>query len=333
MNKFPRILFVLIITILLLSLVGNAAEASDYQWKIQHIRPIGTAIDEDVNWLVDQIKERSNGRIAIDIFPASQLGDYTVVQERVGLGDVEMQLACLGTSLDIRLMIQSLPYIVSNWDEARKLYSTGSTLMNIVADLLEEENIKLISGWPCYFGGICLTKPATSPADPDVPKNVKIRVPPQKSFELNAEGLGYLATPIAWSEAFTSIQTGIVDGAIGGGAEGYYSNFRDLIKYYLALNDHFEMWYFYINLDLWNSLSKEDQDLIQAVGSELEKKRFAIAEEDEKANMQRLSDYGIEVIMFTDEELARFAKKGREYVWPQIKADIGSELIDKIFTE
>ncbi len=333
MKKFLSIFIIILFLISVLSLLGNTAQAPNYHWKIQHIRPIGTAIDNDVNWLVNQIKERSNGRITMDIYPASQLGDYTVVQERVGLGDVEMQLACLGTSLDIKLMIQSLPYIASNWEEARKLYTTGSTLMNIVGDLLEKQNLKLISGWPCYFGGICLTKTPPSPADPDVPKNIKIRVPPQKSFELCAEALGYLATPIAWSEAFTSLQTGIVDGAIGAGAEGYYANFRDLAKYYLALNDHFEMWYFYMNLDLWNSLSKEDQDLIQAVGSELEKKRFAIAEEDEKANMQRLSDFGIEVITFTDEELARFAKKGREYVWPQIKEDIGSELIEKIFAE
>jgi TRAP-type C4-dicarboxylate transport system substrate-binding protein len=329
-KKSLSVLIVVIIFISLFSFLGNAA---NYNWKIQHIRPTGTAIDKDVNWLVDQLKEKSNGRIVIDIYPAAQLGDYTVVQERVGLGDIEMQLCCLGTAMDKRLMIQSLPYIVSNWEEARKLYVTGSPLTNLLADLLQKQNLKLISGWPCYFGGICLTKEPPSPADPDVPKNIKIRVPPQKSFELNAESLGYMATPIAWSDAFTSLQTGIVDGAIGAGAEGYYANFRDLAKYYLALNDHFEMWYLYMNLDLWNSLSKEDQELVQNVGLELEKKRFAAAEQDEQANMQRLRDYGVEVITFTDEELEGFAKKARENVWPQVKEDIGSELIDKFLTQ
>lgn len=256
-----------------------------------------------------------------------------MVQERVGLGDVEMQLACLGTTMDPGLMIQSLPYIVSNWKEASILYATGSPLMNVVADLLKKQNLKLISGWPCYFGGICLTKEPPSPADPDVPKKIKIRVPPQKSFELCADALGYLATPIPWSEAFTSLQTGIVDGAIGAGAEGYYSNFRDLAKYYLAVNDHFEMWYFYMNLDLWNSLSKEDQQLIQNLGSELEHKRFAIAEEEEKANEQRLRDFGIKVINFTDEELARFAKKIKENVWPKLRGDIGPEIMDAVLSQ
>jgi TRAP-type C4-dicarboxylate transport system substrate-binding protein len=326
-----KILTTLVLVIILVSLFAFFVSAApNYNWKIQHIRPVGTAIDTDVNWLVDQLKERSDGRIVIDIFPASQLGDYTVVQERVGLGDIEMQLASLGTAMDKGLMIQSLPYIASNWEEARKLYASGSSLMNVVGELLEKQNLKLISGWPCYFGGIVLTKEPPSPGDPNVPKNIKIRVPPQKSFELNGESLGYLATPIAWSEAFTSLQTGIVDGAIGSGAEGYYANFRDLAKYFLPLNDHFEMWYFYMNLDLWNSLSADDQKLIQEVSSELEKKRFAVAEEDEKANIQKLADYGIEIITFTDEELAGFAAKAREYVWPKIRDDIGGDLMDRI---
>ena len=202
MKKTLTTLVLVIILVSLFAFFGSAAP--NYNWKIQHIRPVGTAIDTDVNWLVDQLKERSDGRIVIDIFPASQLGDYTVVQERVGMGDIEMQLACLGTAMDKGLMIQSLPYIASNWEEARKLYASGSSLMNVVGELLEKQNLKLISGWPCYFGGIVLTKEPPSPGDPNVPKNIKIRVPPQKSFELNGESLGYLATPIAWSEAFTS---------------------------------------------------------------------------------------------------------------------------------
>jgi TRAP-type transport system periplasmic protein len=328
MRKIIKILVLVVILVSVSIVFGSAA--ANYQWKIQHIRPVGTAIDKDVNWLVDQLKERSDGRISIDIYPASQLGDYTVVQERVGLGDIEMQLACLGTGMDKGLMIQSLPYIVSNWEEAQELYSSGSKLMNVVEDLLEKQNIKLISGWPVYFGGIITTKEPPSPGDPDVPKNIKIRVPPQKSYELNAEALGYIPTPIAWSDAFTSLQTGIVNGAIGAGAEGYYANFRDLAKYYLAVNDHFEHWYFYMNLDLWNSLSTEDQEMIKEVGLELEERRFAVAEEDEKLNEQKLADYGIEVITFTDEELAGFAAKAKDNVWPEIKDDIGAEVMEKI---
>ncbi|GAB1486511.1 hypothetical protein MASR2M79_15610 [Aminivibrio sp.] len=92
-----------------------------------------------------------------------------------------------------------------------------------------------------------------APKDPNVPKNIKIRVPPIRSFELCATALGYQATPVPWSDTFTAMQTGIVDGAIGGGAEGYFANFRDLAKYYIAVNDHFECWFLYMNSEVWNA--------------------------------------------------------------------------------
>lgn len=333
MKKLLNVLVIVIIVISLFSIFVNAAKATNYQWKIQHLRPIGTAIDKDVNWLVDEIKERSNGRINITIYPASQLGDYGVVQERVGMGDVEMQLACLSPAMNKKILIMVLPYIVSNWEEARKLYGTGNVVSNILADLLEEQNIKLISEWPFSFGGIGLKKLPPEPADPDVPKKMKLRSPPIRSFELVTKALGYQATTIPFSDAFTALQTGIVDGIIGSGPEGYYSMFRDVINYYLGSNDNFQAWYFYMNLDLWNSLSEEDQQLIQKLGLELEEKRFAVAEEDEKYNLQRLRDYGIEVITFTDEELGRFAKKAREDIWPLLKEDIGPELVNEILAE
>ena len=330
MKSLIKNFLVLAIVISLLICIGISVSAQEYHWKIQHIRPVDTDIDKDVTWLVETLKEKSNGRINIDIFPASQLGDYTVVQERVGIGDVEMQLACIGTRMDSSLMLQSLPYIARNWDDAKELYATGSVLMNIIGERLAKQNLKLISGWPCYFGGIATTKEVPEPANPDVPKNIKIRVPPQKSFEIAGESYGFIATPTNWSETFTALQTGIVEGGIGAGAEGYYSNFRDLLKYYYAVNDHFEHWYFYMNMDLWNSLSEEDQKIIEETGLELEKKRFAIAEEREEYNEQRLRDYGIEVITFTDEELDNFAKKIRKSVWPEVEDVIGVELIEQV---
>nr|HPI99021.1 TRAP transporter substrate-binding protein DctP [Synergistales bacterium] len=133
--------------------VGLAADKK-YHWKIGHIRPEGTAVDKDVKWFVEQITSGSNGRITFDIYPASQLGDYTVVQERCGMGDVDMYLACLGTTVDKRVGIYSTPYLVKNWAEAKTVYSMDSVLQKAVGRFLEAQGIKMIAGWPVYFGGI-----------------------------------------------------------------------------------------------------------------------------------------------------------------------------------
>jgi TRAP-type C4-dicarboxylate transport system substrate-binding protein len=318
----------------LLAQMGAAeAAAPQYKWKFAHIRPAGTAIDKDVRAFADRVAKESGGRIVIEIYPASQLGDYTVVQERVSLGAIEMQVGPLGTTVDKRLNLPNAPYLAKDWKDARALFSRNSQLRKKTVELLQKQGLEPIGGWPVYFGGIVLTKEPPSPGDPDVPKNIKIRVPPIKSFEVTAQALGYLATPIPWADTFTAMQSGIVNGAIGGGAEGYFSNFRDLAKYYLAVNDHFEYWFLYINSGLWGKLSDGDRKLLQAAADDMEKARWAVAEQDEQANEKRLSDAGIKVIKFKEQELQKMADKSRKVGWPIIKRDIGPEFFDQVTAE
>ncbi|MEL7648703.1 MAG: TRAP transporter substrate-binding protein DctP [Sedimentibacter sp.] len=312
------------------SSTSGSTDIKERTFKIGHIRPENSSADLNVKFFKEELAKASGGKLNVEIYPASQLGDYTVVQERVAIGDVEMQIAPLATNMDKGFGISNAPYIVENWEQAKKVYSSDGELVKAMAALLEKNGIKYLAAYPLYFGGIALIDEPASPGDANVPKNIKIRVPSMKSFELTADTLGYMATPLAWADTFTSMQTGIVDGAIGAGAEGYYSNFRDLIKYYLPLNDHFEMWYLYMNLELWNKLSPEEQKIIQETAKALEQKRFSEAEAEEDEYKSKLEAAGITVIKFTDEELKAFAVKCRENVWPKIKADFGAELFDKI---
>lgn len=310
---------------------SEPSEATETKvWKIGHIRPEGTTTDKDVKLFVSEVEKRTNGKIKIEVYPNSQLGDYTVVQERVGIGDIEMQMACLGTTVDKALGITAAPYLVSNWEEARQVYNWDSKLTKAIAELLEKQGIKLLAIYPKYFGGIALAKEPTDPGNPDISKNIKIRVPPMKAFEETAKALGYIATPLPWAEVFTAMQTGIVDGAIGSGAEGYYNSLRELTKYYLPVNSHFECWYLYMNLDLWNSLSPEEQQAIQEAADVFQKDIFDRAEKEAAKYEDLLREAGVEVYSFTDEELKGFAEKVRREVWPVIEDEYGREFFREL---
>jgi TRAP-type C4-dicarboxylate transport system substrate-binding protein len=325
-----RLSIILVVSILVLSVSVNSFAVGKYHWKIGHVRPEETAVDKDTKWLVEKINQDSGGRITFDIYPANQLGDYRVVQERVSFGDVEMYIGPFGTETDKRLNLPATPYLVKNWIEAKKVFAHDSMMIKKMGEYLEQQDIKILGGWPVYFGGIVLMKEASSPGDPNVSKDMKIRVPPIKSFEVTAQALGFMATPIPWAEVFTALQTGIVDGAIGGGAEGYYANFRDLVKYYLAVNDHFEYWFIYMNMSLWNKLSDEDKAIVQNAVAALELKRFEEGEADEQFNMKRLEEHGITIVTFSDEELAQMTEKTKKEAWPILRKDIGAEAFDEI---
>lgn len=323
-----RVITAALVALFCVASVAGAAEKT-YTWKISTIRPAGTAIDNDVKRFAEEIRTKSNGRINIEIYPNAQLGDYTVVQERVSVGSVEMAVQSISTSVDRQLQLLNLPYLVKDWDGIRNNYRMGTPFMDWAAKRLARQDIKLLAVWPSYFGGIALAKEPTAPGDPSVPKNLKCRVMPQKSYELLGESQGYMATPLPLAETFTALQTGIVDGIFGAGAEGYYANFRDVIKYYIPSNTHVEAWPMIMNMELWESLSKEDQEIVATAAKNLEDHRFAVGEADTALNEKKLEDYGIKVIRLTPEELTKCAEVARKAIFPEIRKAIGPKNFDE----
>ncbi len=294
---------------------------SSGKWKIGHVRSAGSVVDKDVQKFTSTIKKNSQGTINFEIYAANKLGDYSVVQERVSFGEVEMYLGPFGTSVDKKLSLAFTPFLVTNWSEARRMYSSSSPLIKHMDSFLQAQNIKILGGYPVYFGGIALTEKPNQPTNPDVSKEVIIRVPPMRSFERTARELGYTPYPITWVYARMGLKTGMVDGLIGGGAEGYLG--LPNIRYYVPIKDHFEYWFMYMNLDLWRSLSTEDQQIISQAAVELEEERYGKAEQYEIQSLDDLKIKGIEVIEMNNAEFKKIREKIQKKVWPVMKKDIG----------
>ena len=310
---------------------GTAAPEKKVTFKLSHYRADGSPADIDLDNFSDRVAELTGDSLDVVVYPAAQLGDYTVVQEMVSVGDVEMQMATLGTSVDKFFGIASAPYIASNWDEAYKIFNADSELTAMLEEHLAAQNIKMLAVYPLYFGGAILTKePQGDPGNLDTYKGVKIRCQSMKASEMVTTMLGYIATPMALNDCFTSLQTGVIDGMIGSGAEGYYSNYRDLSNYYLPYNDHFEVWYLYVNQDKFDALSPAQQEAMITAAKEMEEARWKVAPDQTKEYEKKLADNGTVIIDFTEEELATFAQKCADEIWPQLVDLYGQEAVDLV---
>ena len=323
-----KLMSALVVLVAGMALMVSGVQAKT--WKISHVRPQDTAIDKDLKWFAETIKEKTGGKIKTKLYPASALGDYTVVQERVGLGAIDMACQPPASAADKRFQVVYFPYMMKSWDQARKNYSPGAPLRKIIADLYAEQGIHLLAVWPVYFGGISLNREPVSPGDPDAAKGIKLRVPPMKTFQLLADTTGYLGTPIPFSDAFTAVQTGVVDGVVGSGAEGYYSSFRDVTKYYIPSNTHFENWYLILNKETFDGLKPALKEQLEAVAAEFEQRRWDMAEADQAANEKRLADYGATIVNISADEIAATAKKIQEKVWPVVLEDVGADWGQKV---
>lgn len=308
------------------ALMAVASIASAADLKMSHVRPQDATIDKELRAFSEAVNTATSGDVTIEIFPSSALGDYTTVQERISVGAIDMATQPAATGADRRMQISSFPFLAANWDEARAIYGPNGPVREVMAELYSEQGITMLAAYPVYFGGISLNTDPVNPGDPSQSNGIKVRVPGIKSFQLTGEALGYIPSPIPFSEAFTAIQTGVVDGVIGSGAEGYYASFRDVTKAYIPANTHFEVWYMIISDESLAGLSDESKAALMQSAEDFETARWAVAEVDQGNWEQKLADeLGATVVSLSDEQLAAMADKVRADVWPEVLEDVGVE--------
>jgi TRAP-type transport system periplasmic protein len=317
------------------SLLALSSVASAATLKMSHVRPQGTTIDNELKAFGENVEKATDGGVKIKIFAASALGDYTTVQERISVGAVDMATQPAAAGADRRMQISSFPYLAANWEQAKKIYGPGGIVRDTVAELYAKQDITMLAAYPVYFGGISLNTDAVNPGDPSKSNGIKVRVPGIKSFQMTGEALGYIPSPIPFSDAFTAIQTGVVDGVIGSGAEGYYASFRDVTKTYIPANTHFEVWYMIISNSTLAEMSEEEKAALTKAAADFEATRWTVAEEDQGKNEKRLADeLGTTIVELSDEQLSAMAAKVQAEVWPEVLKDIGVEwgqaILDKV---
>ncbi len=98
-----------------------------------------------------------------------------------------------------------------------------------------------------------------------------------------------------------------------------------MTKYYIPANTHFEVWYFIMNEKLFNKLSDDSKQALMEVAGEFESRRWKVVEADQKANEQRLADFGAKIVPITNAQIAAIAAKIQATVWPEVLKDVGED--------
>lgn len=306
-----------------------AAEKKTYRWKYSVPLSSEHYTAKGARAFAKRVSDLSGGRIVIDVYDSAALGDWIPVFEEVMKGTVEFHATSYLSIHDPRLDLVWIPYLVSSWAQVNVAYSPGGWIFDTSARLNRELGVETIAALPDGFIGMGAKKMPPSPGDPNVKKNMKIRVwgavPPEKLMTR----LGYLVTILPWAEVFTALQTGVVDAVYGGSVISTYDSVRDVIKYWLPYNGNYEGLIVIMNLKLLNSLSKEYQDIIWKAAKEQQDARMAEAEASEKAYTQKMRDYGIQVYEFTPAEYKAMTDAAVKDVWPALQSMIGKKLMDE----
>jgi TRAP-type transport system periplasmic protein len=201
--------------------------------RIGYVGEPGSMMDQDAKEFAKRVSEKSGGAITIQTFPSSQLGKQEEMNQQVQLGALEMGIPSSDmVAIVEEFSIYDQPSIFADRDRVKK--TVEGPVGTILTELAAKKNLIVMGTWENGFRVMTNNKgPIRTPADL---KGLKIRVPPNpvrvKMFELWGANPG----PLAFSEVFSALQTGVFDGQENPYAQITSAKFFEVQKYLSETN-------------------------------------------------------------------------------------------------
>ena len=286
----------------------------------------GSAQHEMGKKFVEVLEVNSNGELTAELFLNGQLGSEQDTVNEAAIGTLDMSLLAINniTPFSPTVGVFTLPYVILSLEDA-ELLTQGPIGEELVANTLRDAGVRII-GWT-YTGFRVLTnskKPVSTVADLDglvirVPKNA-IMIDTYKSWGINP-------TPMAWSETFTGLQQGVVDGQDNPYLTVFSMKFYEVQKYVTNIRYIFSIEPLIVSESVFQDQSDEDQAAILAAGKEATLHSAQFLRDSEAAIKEELIAKGMEIQDPADGE-AEFIELATSAVWPKYYESIGG--VDKL---
>ncbi|MDK3074353.1 sialic acid TRAP transporter substrate-binding protein SiaP [Sedimentitalea sp. JM2-8] len=191
------------------TIVGATSALAQETLKWAHVYEEGSDYHQVALWAAEEVKARTDGRIEIQVFPASSLGKEVEINEGLGIGAVD--IIYTGPSFVERyygpIAISDYPFIMRGYDHWKSY--RDSDLFAELSEGYKDATGHTVMGL-VYYGQRHVTSnyPILKPADME---GLKIRVPNSPVMLMFPNAVGANPTPMAFSEVYLALQQGVVD--------------------------------------------------------------------------------------------------------------------------
>ena len=214
------------------------------------------------------VEANSNNQIRVDIYDSGQLGAERETMIQVQGNIVQSYIASSGGMATFYPMIDvlNMPFAFSNYNVAYEVYD-GPFGQALAEDIRSKTRMRVL-GFGESGGFFILTnsrRPVRSPADM---RGLRIRTMTVPSHQEIIRALGGSATPIAWAEVYTSLQTGVVDGQMNPVSITTMASFQEVQRYGTLTNHIYAPYVWVISDSFYNRLSRDHQRIIDNAARE-----------------------------------------------------------------
>lgn len=282
----------------LVAALGIASEPASAQTTLRlgNVQPPGMIVQQGLQRFADLVAERTDGKVEIQIFPASQLGTEQEILEGVQLGTIDMFEGSAGSAGRFLPALEAFahPFLWRDLDHMLTV-ARGEIGEELSQGMVDEQGMRILDmGW--LFGQRHLTTASTPVETPEDMQGLKIRVQPTTIYLEMIKAMGGNPTPIDWKEVYLSLQTGVVDGQENPVGVIYSAKLFE-VQDYLMLTGHItQNQVVLINEGVWQGLSPEQREIIQNAAIEAGDYQNELIEQGAQEDLENLKQAGMTVI-------------------------------------
>jgi tripartite ATP-independent transporter DctP family solute receptor len=260
--------------------------------KLGHVGEPGSLFQQSADEFAKRANAKLAGKAKVVVFGSSQLGSDEELIQKLKLGTVDMALPSTVMSTQVDLFgVFEMPYLVK--DRAHMGRIEKEVFWSNLEPEVEKKGLKVIAVWENGFRQITNNKrPIKVPADL---AGIKLRVPGGKWRVKMFQAYGANPSPMKFSELFTALQTGVMDGQENPFTQIYSAKLQEVQKY-LSLSGHvYTPAYLTVGVTRWNSLPADVRKVLEDTAKETQGFVYEVAAKDDTGLLEKLKQAGMQV--------------------------------------
>jgi C4-dicarboxylate-binding protein DctP len=272
----------------------------------------------------DRVNEEMNGKACVEVFPNSTLYNDDQVLEAMLQGDVQMAAPSLSKFEQFTKVFRifDLPFMFKNI-EAVDAFQKSDAGEAMKASMTRRGLLGL-EFWHNGMKQMSANKPLNLPSDA---AGLKFRVQPSEVIKAQMEAIGVSPQPMAFSEVYGALQTGVVDGQENTWSNIYGQKFFEVQDGITETNHGIIDYMVVTSVDWWESLPDDVRTQLATILEEVTTERNAAVGKVDAEARQAVLDAGSKIIEL-DADARQAWVDAMKPVWDQFKDDVGQDNID-----
>ncbi len=295
--------------------------------------PTDSSVSCGFKW-AEMLAEKSGGKIKLEVFPSSELGNASEMFQAVQEGALDMVSLIPMTlgNFNPKVELAALPGLFKDLKQAAGQDRAGFIGEAVDAYYADMGVIRLVKGEPDFYHFMATEKAGQVLSIGEM-KGKKFRISNSPALKHFFEASGALPTPIAWGEIYTSLQRNVIDGTISNIVWGTTAKFPEVAKIIsmIPLNYNSSDWL--MSVQTWGRVPDDLKKIILDSVPEIQAIMQESWDTTVAKNISDLKAIGVRFVEPTDEQIKAFQQESFA-IWRDYAVGVwGQEIVDRLEKE